>query len=275
MMITGIEEGETEEVGDKGFGSPSDNSEDPPGTITIPLPPTMYVPPKPGEAPKELPLPDFQLPAELLNGKLPKTSQTLNPEKTATGGACVGNVVNESPPVAAVGVSPPIASPAKPACTLSFGAMAIAPPAPPAPPPAPPPPPPILSTYNHYPKLPPVTVSEIPNRVNRMPPLLLPKPKANFAPPLVPISLGKPPPIHINAPAAPPVAVLSDLSAAPLAATPLAASPPAPAVALAGASGGQHPVDTMIAQKMAEELSSSCGARCGVSYGKVPAAKTV
>lgn len=306
MMITSVEEGETEEVQDKGFTSPTDNSADPPGTITIPLPPTMYVPPKPGEAPKELPLPDFNLPPELFQGKLPKTSLTLNPEKTATGGACVGNVVNESPPTGLIppaAVSPPLASPplSKP-CSL-----AVEPPAP-APPAllTPPPPPPVISSGNslHYPKLPPVTVSEIPNRVNRLPPLLLPKPKAIVSPPMASLSLAaKPPPIHINAPPAPVAMMNSPISVgetpiqtggagftggAGLTGAPalsggpgIAASTLLPGVGLTGAAGLSgaagihpaetiHPVDSLIAQKMADELHTACGARCGVSYGKVP-----
>ena len=45
------------------------------------------------------------------------------------------------------------------------------------PPPAPPPPPMSTGGSLAYPKLPPVLTSEIPNRVNRQPPLILPKPK--------------------------------------------------------------------------------------------------
>lgn len=156
FMISSVEEGETEECADdKGFNSPSDNSADPPGTITIPLPPTMYTPPKPGEAPKELPLPDFKLPASFLQGKMPTQSMVLNPEPAASNAPLLS-------------VSPKLVAPA--------------PPAPPPPPPAPPPPPPpspsqlalppVASGYPlRYPKLPPITFSEIPGRSNRYPPL--------------------------------------------------------------------------------------------------------
>lgn len=187
FMVGSVEEGETEECTDKGFKSPTDSSEDPPGTITIPLPPTMYTPPKPGEEPKELPLPDFKLPASLLEGKMPDKSITLTPE--AAGITAVPAMQEAAPPA-----SVPAPAPA-PAITKL--------------PPAPPPPVPVAAPAYPplYPKLPPVTSSEIPGRAKRLPPA----PSANFAArpvvaaaPAPVVNFAKPPPIHVNLNAAAP-----------------------------------------------------------------------
>jgi len=223
-MITSVEEGETEEVQQgKGFGNPDDSSFDPPGTITIPLPPTVYEAPKPGEEAKELPLPEFKLPASIFEGKLPSESMTLSPDgtKLPTGtklpleplkDISAAQAANPTVPAATQDLSPPA------------GAPPILPPAPPLllpvqtpvlaqPPPPAPPPPAIVSSGGSlpYPKLPPVTVSEIPNRVNRQPPLILPKPKGVATGPVITlprpppavvaapaVTLPKPPPIHVN-----------------------------------------------------------------------------
>jgi len=220
MMVTSVEEGETEEVqGDKGFGNPDDDSCDPPGTITIPLPPTVYEPPKAGEEPKEMPLPEFKLPAAIFEGKIPSESMTLSPEgtKLPPGAKLPLETAAVSKPPPTVDLSPPAAAP-----LLSAPAASFPPPPPPLmiplktpvlmppppPPPAPPAPPPIAMSSGGslpYPKLPPVTISEIPNRSNRQPPLLLPKkfgapaPLLTLTKPEAPaISLPKPPPIHVS-----------------------------------------------------------------------------
>jgi len=214
-MITSVEEGETEEVqGEKGFGNPDDSTNDPPGTITIPLPPTVYEPPKPGEDPKEMPLPEFKLPASIFEGKLPSESMTLAPDgtkiptgtklpletlaDTSTTKIPAASQMDLSPPAHAAPILPP-----PPPILLPVQTPVL------SQPPAPAPPPPVMSSGGSlpYPKLPPVTVSEIPNRVNRQPPLILPKPKiaGNVPvitlprPPVVSaITLPKPPPIHVN-----------------------------------------------------------------------------
>jgi len=198
MMISSVEEGETEECGEKGFNSPTDDSEDPPGTITIPLPPTMYVPPKPGEAPKELPMPDFKLPASILQGVPPPKSMTLTPEPM--GETSSANTVSEGnqtpipPPVINAPVAPPAIIPD----------IHRIPPSPP-------------SSGLMYPKLPPVTVSEIPGR----------KPVAPVASKLLVVSPGgivsssqtspiKFPPVTVSElPGKKPAAPLSALSLAP------------------------------------------------------------
>jgi len=163
MMIHSIEEGETEECnGEKGFHSPTDDSEDPPGTITIPLPDTLYTPPKPGEGATELPLPAFHIPADILNGKFPKESVKLEPIAagapnavpvtvggTAGGTANAGQVLTTN-----IGQTSAAAVPSS-----SAPPLLSSPPLPPAPPPPPPTP-----SYPVYPKLPPVTVSEIPKK---------------------------------------------------------------------------------------------------------------
>lgn len=183
FVIGSVEEGDTEECTDKGFKSPTDDSEDPPGTITIPLPPTMYTPPKPGEEAKELPLPDFKLPASILNGVPPSKSMTLTPE-----------VISSPNSVSAT--TPTFLPNDKAAAPVAAAAPVL------AAPPSPPPPAPVASGYSlQYPKLPPVTISEIPGRANRLPPL----PGRPQARPIAPISvqqnainLPRPPPIHLS-----------------------------------------------------------------------------
>ena len=76
-----IEGGEYMQVADTGFHSPTDNSQDPPGTITLPLPDTVYSHPKPGESATstEMSLPTFNIPSEMLNGRGQQQSVTLDP----------------------------------------------------------------------------------------------------------------------------------------------------------------------------------------------------
>lgn len=253
MVIGSVEEGETEECGEKGFGSPTDNSQDPPGTITIPLPSTIYTPPRPGEAPKELPLPNFQLPASLLQGIPPSKSMTLSPDGLLTPPVSPQTSLVTTRPV----IPPTLAKPVLPS--------------PPLPPPSPPvPPPPAPPAVQHvsgssltYPKLPPVTVSEIPNRVNRLPPLLYPKlgkPVMGQAPGGPLISLPKPPPIHVTVGTTGNIALTGAAVSAP-------AAPPPPAPVAVAATPCEMPCKSPnepIARKMEQELD----ARYGVSYGQ-------
>ena len=62
-----IQGGDYMQVGETGFHSPTDNSQDPPGTITLPLPCTTYNHPKPGENPgeTEMELPTFNIPGSM------------------------------------------------------------------------------------------------------------------------------------------------------------------------------------------------------------------
>lgn len=206
MMITSVEEGETEECGEKGFNSPSDNSEDPPGTITIPLPPTMYVPPRPGEEPKELPLPDFKLPASILQGIPPTKSITLEPETIGSSApVAVGNAPAAiSPPVVASSASVPAAT------VVDLNKAA-----------SPPPSPPSTGIGLMYPKLPPVTVSEIPGRKPVVP---LASKLPLVGGPLPPVKIG--PVITSELPGTKPFSPLLPISVAP--ALPAALPPPLP-----------------------------------------------
>ena len=222
MMIHSIEEGETEECNsDKGFSSPTDDSEDPPGTITIPLPDTLYTPPKMGEGPTELPLPAFHIPADILNGKFPKESQKLEPISAGSPNAV---------PVVAGGMAGATATTAQILETNVGQQMAAAvTPAAPAPaaavvtPPAPPPPPPVAPSYPIYPKLPPITVSEIPKKKVPVAGLPVPyRPPAPLAPPAVlPLATNTPTPL-LNKPCC----VSLPNAAAPLR-TPQVITPPA------------------------------------------------
>lgn len=258
FTIGSVEEGETEEcTSDKGFNSPSDNSEDPPGTITIPLPPTMYVPPRPGEAPKELPLPDFKLPAALLQGKMPDKSMTLEPEPT--------KIFADAPAVGAPAAAAAVATPVAEQATVPITAPSVvleakSPVAPPVPPPVAAAP--AASTGPlFYPKLPPVTASEIPGRANRLPPppgklMAAAKAPSVASATLTPnaINLPKPPPIHLNLGAG------VSAAAVPPPAAPLASAllPPAVPSCVGTACVGARAVDP-VATEMANELSSRYG----------------
>merc|ERR1719494_745302 len=161
-----------------------------------------------------MPLPEMKLPASIFEGKLPSESMTLSPDGTKIPSGT-------QLPLQTFGDTSTTKIPAPSQMDMSPPAHAapILPPAPPillpvqtpvlSQPPVPAPPPPVISSGGSlpYPKLPPVTVSEIPNRVNRQPPLILPKPKVASTsplialprPPVVPaINLPKPPPIHVN-----------------------------------------------------------------------------
>jgi len=210
FVVGSVEEGETEECADKGFQSPTDNSEDPPGTITIPLPPTMYTPPKPGEEAKELPLPDFKLPASLLEGKMPGKSMTLEP--------VTDNAVAAVPAASASGNAPaePMVQISAPPVALSAKSPPPALPPPPAPAPAP-----VSTGPLQFPKLPPVTSSEIPGRANRLPPPPGKIPvKVAVAPQTSLLNFPKPPPIHLTVnSAAPNTNVLANPAIAGIAST--------------------------------------------------------
>ena len=174
LVISSVEEGETEECGEKGIGSPTDDSEDPPGTITIPLPPTMYTPPKPGEQPKELPLPDFKLPASILQGIPPSKSVTLTPLGTPMPAPASATSPGHVPPPNSPFICPPappnLPLPPKPAIaklppiTVSEIPCKIAPHVP------------YVGNTLPYPKLPPITVSEIPGKIPVRPVAKLPLP---------------------------------------------------------------------------------------------------
>jgi len=305
MQITSVEEGDTQEVEEgKGFGNPDDSSFDPPGTITIPLPPTVYEPPKPGEEVKEMPLPEMKLPASIFEGKSPTESITLSPDGTklapgttlplehmAPDGTTskVPLDLNPSTPVAAA--PPPVLPPAPPLLLPVQTPVLTQPPVP-----APPPPPPVSTGGSlPYPKLPPVMISEIPNRVNRQPPLLLPKPKVALAvapvvnlpkPPVVPaINLPKPPPVHVTGE---PVIVggvaanvnaqphVNPLTPVPACGKSCNAAPPKPAAAAAPARAPVSPPAHHVAadapapvHKVAQPvIEKQQDMRYGVSYGK-------
>lgn len=154
-------EGATEVCGEKGFSNPHDQSQNPPGTVVIPLPPTTYQPSKPGEPPTELPIPDITLPLAALQGNHPPQPPALPQAPAAENQlGCAASCPQSCAPECR-----------DDCCVAEVPVRAPNPPIQPPPRPPPPPPPPLESGVPGVVELNP-TLINLPNPLSSAPSLI-------------------------------------------------------------------------------------------------------
>lgn len=114
----------TEECSEKAFHDHLyDQTNDPPGTVVIPLPATQYAPPKPGEPPAMLPIPDISVPLSMLQGKAAANAggRCHAPDCRDDAAEAAKNSGAPPPPPPNAPPPPPPPPPAPPAGPISSG----------------------------------------------------------------------------------------------------------------------------------------------------------